>query len=88
MTLGALKAMRAAGARAPDDVSLITIGEPPWADVTEPPLTTFSPPIRSIAADAMELLLDRIDGRRQQPRRVVHSFTLIRRQSTAPPRTD
>lgn len=82
MTLGALRAIRARGLRVPDDVALIGIDDPDWASVVEPALTTFAQPVRRMAADAMELLLERVSGARQQPRRIVHRFELRLRAST------
>jgi LacI family transcriptional regulator len=81
MTLGALHALREAGARVPDDVALVAIDDPPWAALVAPPLTTIAQPVRRMAADAMELLLDRVHGRRHEARRIVHSLELRVRAS-------
>jgi DNA-binding LacI/PurR family transcriptional regulator len=85
MALGALQAMRDAGLHAPHDLALVSIGEPPWAEIVDPPLTTLAPPVRLIAHEAMELLLERVTGQREQARRIVHQFELRRRGSTGPP---
>jgi DNA-binding LacI/PurR family transcriptional regulator len=84
MALGAMQAMRAAGLHAPDDLALVSIGEPPWAEIVDPPLTTLAPPVRLIATEAMELLLQRVTGQRDQARHLVHQFELRRRGSTGP----
>jgi DNA-binding LacI/PurR family transcriptional regulator len=81
MTLGALEALRDAGARVPGDVALVAIDDPPWASFVAPPLTTVAQPVRRMAADAMELLLDRVNGVRDEPRRIVHSLELRVRES-------
>jgi LacI family transcriptional regulator len=87
MTLGALQALAEAGVRVPDDVAVVAIDDPPWAPFVAPPLTTFGQPVRRMAADAMDLLLERVHGRRDRPaRRVVPSLELRVRAScgTAP----
>jgi DNA-binding LacI/PurR family transcriptional regulator len=81
MTLGALDALHEAGARVPDDVAIVAIDDPPWAPFVAPPLTTLAQPVRRMAADAMELLLDRVHGRRQESRRIVHALELRVRES-------
>jgi DNA-binding LacI/PurR family transcriptional regulator len=86
MTLGALAALADAGASVPGDVALVAIDDPPWAPFVAPPLTTVGQPVRRMAADAMDLLLDRVHGRRERAQRIVHSFELRVRGScgTAP----
>ncbi len=60
LALGALSALRKAGLRVPDDVSLmgfdgVTIGE-----LTDPPLTTMSVPLDQLGPAALHLLEQRI----------------------------
>ena len=81
MTLGALEALRDAGVRVPEDVALVAIDDPPWASLVAPPLTTMGQPVRQMAGDAMELLLDRVEGRSGHARRIVHPFVLRVRAS-------
>jgi DNA-binding LacI/PurR family transcriptional regulator len=81
MTLGTLAALRDGGRRVPDDVALVAIDDPPWAALVAPPLTTIAQPVRRMASDAMELLLDRVHGRRESARRIVHPFELRVRAS-------
>jgi DNA-binding LacI/PurR family transcriptional regulator len=81
MALGALQAIRAAGARVPDDIALVGVDDPVWAALIDPPLTTLAQPVRLMALDAMELLLERVAGSRDQPRRIVHPLELRLRAS-------
>lgn len=81
MTVGALGAIRDHALRVPDDIALVGIDDTFWAEFVDPPLTTVAQPIRRMAADAMELLLDRVAGTRTEPRRIVHDFELRRRVS-------
>jgi LacI family transcriptional regulator len=81
MTAGALRAIREAGLGIPDDVALVGIDDPFWAELVDPPLTTMAQPVRRMAIDAAELLIERVAGARRAPRRVVHRFELRRRAS-------
>jgi DNA-binding LacI/PurR family transcriptional regulator len=81
MALGTLQALRSAGLRVPDDVAVVAIDDPVWAALVEPPLTTMAQPVRRMALDAMELLLERVTGRRERPRRIVHQLELRLRAS-------
>ncbi len=85
MTVGALRAVRAAGLRVPGDVSLVGIDDPAWAELIDPPLTAMGQPVGRMAADAMALLLERVAGARDEPRRIVHAFELRRRASAGSP---
>lgn len=73
MTIGALQAVRQRRLTVPDDIALLSVDDPPWAELIDPPLTTLAQPVREMAAAAVELLLERIearDGRRRRRRRV------------------
>jgi DNA-binding LacI/PurR family transcriptional regulator len=85
MTLGALRAVADAGLRVAADIALVGIDDPPWSALVDPPLTTLAQPVRAMAADAMELLLQRVTGTREEPRRIVHAFELRERASTGAP---
>lgn len=87
MTLGALHALHAAGVRVPDQVALVAIDDPPWAPFVAPALTTLAQPVRRMAADAMELLMDRVHRRRDTARRIVHPMELRIRESCGSPGT-
>lgn len=81
MTIGALGAIREAGLRIPEDVALVAFDDPLWAGLIHPPLTTLAQPVRRMAGEAMELLLERVVGSRSEPRRTVHTFELRVRSS-------
>lgn len=76
MTLGALRAIRRAGLAVPADLALVAVDDPPWAELLDPPLTTLAQPVRALAGAAMALALERIQGRRTEPRRVVMPLEL------------
>jgi LacI family transcriptional regulator len=87
MTVGALRAVREAGLRIPEDVALVAFDDPVWAGFIDPPLTTLAQPVRRMATEAMELLLERVTKARHEPRRTLHAVELRVRRScgTAPP---
>lgn len=85
MAIGALYALRDAGKRIPEDVALVGIDDPPWAQLVGPAMTTLAQPIPRMARRAFELLEDRISGRRRQSRFEVFHFELRVRQSSGVP---
>ena len=64
----------------PEDVALAAVDDPAWAELVDPPLTTLAQPVRRMAQMAMELVLERIAGRRE-PRRIVLPMELRVRSS-------
>ncbi len=43
IVIGTLRAIREAGLRVPDDVAIVAIDDPPWAEIVDPPLTGIRP---------------------------------------------
>ncbi|MCW7538778.1 LacI family DNA-binding transcriptional regulator [Aquabacterium sp. A7-Y] len=82
MAMGALCAAHESGVRVPDDLSIVGFDDIELARFTSPPLTTVAQPKQRIAALAVDMLLERIDGRRQQPAKVVLQPELCVRAST------
>jgi LacI family transcriptional regulator len=82
MTLGALKAIREAHLRIPDDVALIGVDDPYWAEFVTPPITSLAQPVAEMARQALSLLLARIDGQTGLARRSVHPLELVVRTSS------
>jgi LacI family transcriptional regulator len=76
MTIGALETLRVRGVRVPEEMALVAVDDPFWAELVEPPLTTLAQPVREMADCSVELLLERIGGRRELPKRVVFDFEL------------
>ena len=62
MALGALQAIRDHGLRSPDDIAVIAVDNPDWAELLDPPLTVLAQPIRPMATQAAELLIRRATG--------------------------
>ena len=81
MAVGALKALRQAGRRVPQDISLVSFDDIPVASATEPPLTTVRQPIGRMAVLAVEALLDLIEQPGSGPQRIVLPTQLVIRES-------
>jgi LacI family transcriptional regulator len=61
MAVGALKAIRAAGLRVPEDVALVGFDDIPLAAAVEPPLTTVHQPIDQLGFLAASTLIDLLE---------------------------
>ncbi len=60
LTVGALRALRTAGLRVPEDIAMVCFDEPPWSGVAEPSMTTVRQPSFAIGARAVQLLVRRL----------------------------
>ncbi|HAV76544.1 MAG TPA: LacI family transcriptional regulator [Anaerolineae bacterium] len=63
VAIGAKAALREANLRVPDDISLVGFDNIPWAEYSDPPLTTVQLPAESLAQTACTLILDLINGK-------------------------
>lgn len=81
MAIGAISALRQAGLRVPDDVSVVGFDDLPEAEFAVPPLTTMRQPMVKVGEEAMRLLLNAIQNPGQPPRQVLLETELIERQS-------
>jgi len=85
LAIGALAALRRAGRRVPEDVAVIGYDDVPDALFTAPPLSSISPDKQALARTALDLLTERVRGHDGPPRVVLTPYTLVVRESTAPP---
>ena len=69
------------GIRYPEDVSLVTLDEPEWAEVARPTLSVVRQPTDMIARTAWNLLAARLKGEVPPPRRVLLDAQFIFRGS-------
>jgi len=87
MAMGAYRAIRHAGMRIPDHVSVIGFDNQdqiaPWLD---PPLTTMQLPHEAMGSWAVEHLLRVLSGEAEGPRQQRMECPLVVRDSVAPPR--
>jgi LacI family transcriptional regulator len=84
MALGAYRALRDAGLRCPDDVSVVGHNDMPFMDAVAPPLTTVSIPQHQVGSEAGRMLLSIRDGIQPEPRRRLVPVSLVVRSSTGP----
>lgn len=78
MALGALLAIREAGLRCPEDVSILGFDGIPAGVFSDPALTTITKPARGIGSRAMDLLLDQLAGRVAHERLVLPCELTVR----------
>lgn len=81
MAVGALRALREAGKRVPEDIAITGFDDIPFAARTDPPLTTVRQPIQRMGAVAAETLIDLISCPNGQPRRILLPTELVIRAS-------
>lgn len=82
MALGALKALQQAGVRVPEEIAMISLGDPPFAAYTVPALTTLALPTLEAGGLAARMLLDWFkEGKPAPARRITLKFTLRVRES-------
>ena len=83
VALGALRTLRRAGIRVPEDISVIGIDDHPLAELTD--LTTVGQPVRQQGVLAGQMVLGLLQGE-DVDRAVTVPTRLVIRRSTAPPR--
>jgi LacI family transcriptional regulator len=83
LAIGAMRALREAGLRVPEDVSLIGLDDIDLGAYLSPPLTTISQSIARIAEAGMGLVLSIIQGKEVDQGTVVIEPYLVERSSTA-----
>jgi LacI family transcriptional regulator len=83
--LGALEALREAGLRCPEDISLVGFDDLEFSAFVQPALTTVSQPGYQMGAKGATLLMKRLQGAVDPPQRVVLPTELRQRHSTASP---
>jgi LacI family transcriptional regulator len=79
-----LGALRAIGARCPQDVSLLGFDDPEWAELVSPRLSVIRQPAKAIAQQAWDLLMRRIRHPTVATRTVALEAEIVFRDSTGP----
>jgi LacI family transcriptional regulator len=85
MLVGVMRALAAAGASCPEDVSIASIDDFPWAAAFAPALTTVRQPVDEMAEAALDMLLGRIGGADHPPARLRLAPSLVVRASCRAP---
>jgi LacI family transcriptional regulator len=85
MAFGVLQAARELGLRCPEDLSIAGFDSLEFTKFTDPPLTSVYQPGYQLGATAARILLQRIDGLRSVPKKVLLPTELKKRNSVGPP---
>lgn len=83
---GAMDAIKDAGLRVPEDISVVGIDDVRDSAFSTPPLTTFSVPKYELGRSAVLMLHDLIHGKATPPCRMVLLGSLVERKSACAPR--
>ncbi|MGC8785668.1 MAG: LacI family DNA-binding transcriptional regulator, partial [Armatimonadota bacterium] len=85
LAIGAMQAIREAGLRIPKDISVVAHDDVPFAQFTDPPLTTVRVDYEELGKSAVEMLLAMLERRESvELHRTVHT-SLVQRATVAPP---
>lgn len=87
MALGAMHEFREAGLSIPEDISIVGFDDITFATLSEPPLTTVCSPRAEIGRKAIEALMATIKHSSAAGEVVEVQTYLVRRGTTAPPRS-
>jgi DNA-binding LacI/PurR family transcriptional regulator len=85
IALGAIRLAREIGLAVPRDLSVVGFNDIPQSELFDPPLTTVNVPQEDMGVLAAALLIDQLEGRHIERRRVVLETRLEVRGSTAAP---
>ena len=81
--IGAIRAIQEQGLRVPQDISVMGFDDIPGAAFYTPSLTTVQQPLNRMGEVAAEVLLERIEGKKEYPCEIAIEPALVVRESTA-----
>ncbi len=79
--IGVCRGLQEAGIRVPEDVAVVGSGAIDMGEYVTPALTTLATPYEAIAEAAMELMLEQLAGRLDDPRQITLKSPLVVRES-------
>ena len=82
VAMGAKSALREAGLRIPEDISLVGFDDIPWAQYADPPLTTVRIDAQDLARKACLVLMDLLQGKEPKVKQQVIETHLVVRKSS------
>jgi LacI family transcriptional regulator len=82
LALGSYHAIKEAGRRVPQDISVVGVGDHEHANFFDPPLTCVGPPYESVVQEVVALLFNLMSRRRVNPTAVFVPPTVETRAST------
>jgi len=81
VAMGACAALREAGIRSPEDISIMGFDDIPWAEYFDPPLTTIRLDAQELARRACFVLIDLLHGKEVTEKRQLLDTDLVIRKS-------
>jgi DNA-binding LacI/PurR family transcriptional regulator len=84
IALGVIRAVRRAGLKVPQDVSVVGYDDSAFMNCTDPPLTTVRQPLEAIGRAAVTMLVGQIDGIAVTAEELLFEPELVVRGSTGP----
>jgi LacI family transcriptional regulator len=81
MTIGVMHALRDRGLYVPEDIALVAFDDFEWSELFRPHLTVVAQPTSAIGAQAVQLLLARLDEPERPPHLVRLRPTFLHRES-------
>lgn len=81
LALSVLKSVRALGLRVPEDMSIACFDNFGWVEEANPFFSVASQPAYEFGEQGMQLLLDRIKNREEQPRQIMLPCDILMRES-------
>jgi LacI family transcriptional regulator, galactose operon repressor len=88
MAFGAMRALRSAGRRVPDDVAVVGFDDLPASAMTHPPLTTVRQPLYEMGRTAASMVMAAVRGERIAKRVELATSLVIRESSGGSPSSD
>ena len=82
---GALEAIKDAGLKVPEDISIVGFDDVADSSHTVPPLTTVHVPKYEMGVLAMQRMIETVNGERKLPVRTCVYTNLVMRDTTAQP---
>lgn len=83
IALGVIQYARSIGMPVPSKLSIVGFDDIPWAQISQPPLTTVEIPVGEMAAEAVEAVLRKSRDQVEPRRKIVFDMSLIERGSVA-----
>ena len=83
IAISAIRSLAEGGVVVPRDVSVTGFDNIRWTDVVTPRLTTIAQPVGAIGARAVQMMLDKIEGKKVDAARAIFDVELIERDSVA-----
>jgi LacI family transcriptional regulator len=81
MAIGVLHTLRDRGLSVPGDIALVAFDDFEWSDLFHPRLTVIAQPVTEIGAQAVSLLLSRLDDPDREPQSIRLQPTFVHRES-------